>query len=437
MNAGEYNRQDMTDDADRSLPGRPSAWKYRRSFKMGEKPPAAGAGRMKTPFPAPNAIVVAVAVFCVLIAAYYAIDYMSDLRDASLILDSGMSSVLELVCSEDGSVLRATGYTTKEDGPKRAMRTWRLPDGRSIGALPLDDVIVEAAALSPDGKLLAAITTEDETGNRRTLSIFASPPGGKPRSLNIECGHVSEVMFSPGGRHLAIIADHIILLDALDGRISDSLSIGGVCRDFAAYFLLDGSFLAKGICGDTLRIWRLSPPEEQAIPLTKEGVRTYSGFSRNGERFVLYSNDSLKVYESRNRSLLHSARPAERAGPIIFMDGKASRIAVREESGAVRVMDAGTSARLTKFHPAGPGTESGARSEFMHPVIPSRDGTRFAIPYYEDGMIDLFDALTGEKLATYKHRDGLFSPAEFNAAAFAPDNSIITAGKRIHTWKRR
>jgi hypothetical protein len=52
-------------------------------------------------------------------------------------------------------------------------------------------------------------------------------------------------------------------------------------------------------------------------------------------------------------------------------------------------------------------------------------------------MIDLFDALTGGKITTYKHRDGLFSPAAFQAAAFTPDNSLITAGKRIHIWKRK
>jgi WD40 repeat protein len=195
------------------------------------------------------------------------------------------------------------------------VRLWSLPDGRPKGRPLRFPRWVETVRLSPDGRLLAAVTVDDDI-EHSTVEVFDPRTRRRVARLRV-ADHVGTAAFSPDGRLLAVgtrtgatqvwsTADWKPLGRPLVG---DSGGILGVAIS------PDGRTLATG--GDTgaVQVWDI--PTRQAVGARLPGVLSRSAFpafTRDGA-YLIASYDTGDAYrwDIRPASLVrHACRLAGR-----------------------------------------------------------------------------------------------------------------------------
>ncbi len=160
-----------------------------------------------------------------------------------------MGSVASLAYSPDGSRLAACGSSfddssrvfsraSRTDAPRTGPGRLELWDVKT-GKLELDLVghsQVNAAAFSPDGRLLASVgrwVGEDATGSG--VVIWDAETGAKIRTVIADANHrVHTTAFSHDGKHLAIASLHLDV-DKADDAITSTISLINVASGVTAW----------------------------------------------------------------------------------------------------------------------------------------------------------------------------------------------------------
>jgi len=102
-------------------------------------------------------------------------------------------SVRSLAFTPDGTVLAAAGGDTEDF----AIHLWDVASGREIGNLVGHSGIVWGAAFSPDGQMLASVSSDG------TAKVWDWRSGDLLKSLDFP-DQVGSVSFSPDGQTLAV-----------------------------------------------------------------------------------------------------------------------------------------------------------------------------------------------------------------------------------------
>lgn len=209
-------------------------------------------------------------------------------------LKGNMGLVRSVTFSPDGLTI-----TTGSNDPKA--RLWRVSDGRLLRAFDHNGYVA-SIAFSPDGSILATgeadwITTPGT--HSYAVWLWSVENGGLLRVLRGDTGLVTRVVFSPDGSTLAsgVWGDTIRLWRVVDGMPLRAL--GQTRSAFDIAFSPDGQLLAS--VGSDLKIWEVASGRE-VLSLSVGGVGeivSSVAFSPDGVLLAVGVDGVVKVWGLR------------------------------------------------------------------------------------------------------------------------------------------
>jgi RNA polymerase sigma factor (sigma-70 family) len=330
---------------------------------------------------------------------------------------SGAAQALTL--SPDGKVLAAvTGDFSK--GPS-AVRLYEVSTGKELRRLPQEGVMT-SVAFSPDGKVLAA-----GWGANGDLS---GEPGGGVKVWEVATGQplaslgghkrlVISVAFSPDGKtllsggmdcvtHLWDLATFKDLGQVGEGRVPVQ----------AAGFSPDGKLLVMrtGYVGDhALRFWDVAGAKEVRRLGGHRGNVTALAFARDGRTLVSGSADrSVALWDLAGRKEL---------GRMTYDDGDVTAVALSADGRVVRSGGLWGNVRVWDVTAGKQALEFQASDGFSPRMAFSPDGKVLASVPRQGQVGHLRDCATGQELRQLKEM-----PQWVNALAFSPDGRLLAVG---------
>ena len=299
---------------------------------------------------------------------------------------------------------------------------WEVATGKQRNTLQGEPPCVNSLAFSPDGKTLAFIGSTlqlaDLTAAHPRIIAAVTRLGsrgmvGSGREA-IFTGDVGVVAFAPDGKTLAYAQnDAIELLDAISGKSYKILrGHPGFLRALA--WSADGRTLAA--CSTTqekmseVRLWGLNPAEERH-PLEARDAWGFA-FSPDGKTVALGRRDGgLTICDPIHGTPFTILKgKGERVLPLGYSaDGKRLVSINEKEAGGTVVWDVPGGRPLSSI--------STGRICALSP-----DGQLVAGG--SDGILKLWDAATGQELATFSSMSQGVLPV-----AFSPDGSVLASGE--------
>ena len=212
----------------------------------------------------------------------------------TLVLDAGGHTALvrQVLFTPDGKEL----ITVSDD---KTVRFWDVSSGEPLRVLrppisPGQNGMLNAAALSPDGKTLAV------GGREKVIYLIALPAGRIDRVLKGHTGSIDALAFSPDGRILASgSGDHTARLwDVGSGACTQTL--GGHTKDvYGVAFSPDGRHLATASFDTTARLWSAATGQVEAVLRGHEQEVRCIAWSPDGRTLATGSFDrSLRLWNT-------------------------------------------------------------------------------------------------------------------------------------------
>jgi WD40 repeat protein/serine/threonine protein kinase len=213
-------------------------------------------------------------------------------------LERGGGSVTCVAVSPDGRTLATTSN-------ERAVRLWDISTGREQTPL-LHDGYIDAAAFSPDGKLLV-------TGGYGRLHLWEVATGESRGRI----GEANPIWpfrpaFSPDGRTLAWAEDNAVMLFDLKAREVRQVLKGHTAGVSWVAFSPAGQLLASGGWDKTVRVWDLTTGKERRRLTEYTQSITRVGFSPGGQTLAVseFWTPTLRLWDVATGKL-HLAAPNE------------------------------------------------------------------------------------------------------------------------------
>jgi WD40 repeat protein len=276
-------------------------------------------------------------------------------------------------------------------------------------------------ALSPDGKLLAAM------GPDHSVQLYAVADDKPPVSLGKHRAVVRGLCFSGAGDRLASAsADHTVKLWTTAGQAEEPLTlVGHSARVNCVAFSPDGSLLATGSDDRTVRLWEARTGEVLRV-LPGRGNLLSVAFSPDGNR--LAASDNVTIYQlARGQGRQQLAGHSYGVAGSVFHPRK-PLLATAAWDRQLIFWDVNTGQPLRR-----------ARSERSNPIqaiAAAPDGSLLAtgVGSYtnasgRDFAIDLWDWDTGALRRQLKGPQ-----ADITTLAFDPSSKRLASGTSDGTW---
>ena len=222
----------------------------------------------------------------------------TDNRTIVRALSGHRGNVTDVAFSVDGSqLLTAAG----EPGLFGEVKLWNTADGAPLRSIVGHRDALYAAALSPDGKLIAT------GGYDQEIKLWDSATGQETRTIAGHNGAVYDLAFSPNGKLLdSASADRTVKLwDVATGQRLDTF--GQPLKDvYAVAFSPDGRRVAAGGVDNRIRVWQLGETAQEGtntLVITRfahEGAIVALAFSRDGLLLATSAEDrTVRVWDAQ------------------------------------------------------------------------------------------------------------------------------------------
>ena len=221
----------------------------------------------------------------------------TDSRTTARTMSGHRGNVTEVSFSADGSqLLTAAG----EPGLFGEIKLWSTADGAPLQTIVGHRDALYAAALSPDGKLIAT------GGYDQEIKLWDAATGKEARTIAGHNGAVFDLAFSPDGKLLASAsADRTVKLwDVATGQRLDTF--GQPLKEvYAVAFSPDGRRVAAGGVDNRIRIWQLGETAQEGtntLVITRfahEGAIVALAFSLDGLLLATSAEDrTVRVWDA-------------------------------------------------------------------------------------------------------------------------------------------
>jgi RNA polymerase sigma factor (sigma-70 family) len=329
-----------------------------------------------------------------------------------------------IALSADGALLACGGTVSVGNGVQGRVVLYDAGTGRKLRDLRGPKHFIEAIAISPDGKTLAAVEVE-------TICFWEIATGKELRRIEQTGWRANRLAFSPDGKTLASTAygneTVIRLWDVATGKARQPAGPDGVVH--AVAFSPDGRLVVTGSwlgCDQPLRLWEAATGKPLWARKGELGFVNKAAFTPDGKGILTSSTDgALRLWNASTGKEVRSYVISEdrKGSPVVAMalspDGRRVT-AVREmRTGlqAVGVWDVGTGKRLLQ--------REGQHPSFSNVLPFSADAT--VVPEVSDGRLRLYEVATGRLLLTLELPGPRPADRLEEAVAFSADGRTVAA----------